>query len=394
MLTFFSFWIVFWLAHMTFEWWFTSKIVSIHPFYFVYTLPWCIPHLQSLLHKPIVKYTCRRIFQLGSLLMLSILTLSPVLFLYLLSQLHVSESYSIRNEDQSGHISSLVVPLIPLVNIPHAYLFSFWLLTWLSSLIHELGHGTAALMENVQVERVGFFIVMFFPGAYVNLDSYIQKVDVSARIRVFSAGIAFNFIAALFAFIVLNSLPTLLFLIYRRSSGVVISSLEPSSSLSSQLSYGTTILSLNGYIVNSHLQFQQVLHTIDQSTSFMSHHLKLHLLQKYDSSYLETYLRPTNESQANAFAEYIVMNTGYCVQMELPYPVDTSCCIDLLTGNVRASASDTCFLNSREWTMASYELFCDDIRHLYEPFHAKFNQHCRNDNDCLTGNCLKALTKR
>lgn len=395
MLLFLFFWLVLWILQMTYEYLKFQTIHTLHPFYFSYEISNFYPYLQYILHKPLMKSTCRIIFYLGSFIMLMILLLSPLLFIYLVSNLHISESYSIRNEDHYGHVSSLVVPLVPLVNIPSSYLLSFWVFTLLSSFIHELGHGVAAYLENIHIEKVGIFFVLFFPGAYVTLDSNFQKLDIFARMRIYSAGIAFNFILATICFITLMSLPTLLFLLYRRSSGVVISSIH-SLNITQQLSYGTTILSINGENVNSNMQFQQILWNIDQSSSLMSHHLKLHLLQKYDPAFSETYLRPTNESQAFRYADFIHMNPGYCVQLDFVHPTDVSCCIDLLSGvsEITDIPSSTCFLNSREWTMTSFELFCSDVRIIYEPYITKFNQHCNNDNDCISGKCLKVLTRR
>lgn len=111
-----------------------------YPFYISFEVDVIIKKLQEYLQIPYIYKTCSIIFNFGAGLMLTIIAGSPFLFIYLLSNIHFSSSYLVVNDEQKDSISSLIVPLVPYLNIPQSYFFSFWTSTILSALIHEIGY--------------------------------------------------------------------------------------------------------------------------------------------------------------------------------------------------------------------------------------------------------------
>ncbi|WP_456481986.1 M50 family metallopeptidase [Methanopyrus sp.] len=66
--------------------------------------------------------------------------------------------------------------------------------------VHELGHAIAARLSGVRIKRVGFFLVVVFPGAFVELEEEeFRRAPVRRRIEILSAGPAFNVLTSFIA---------------------------------------------------------------------------------------------------------------------------------------------------------------------------------------------------
>ena len=77
--------------------------------------------------------------------------------------------------------------------------FWFWIVgVTLVIVPHELLHGIMARMENLRVKSTGLFLLLIFPGAFVNLDEKrLNKAKLLTKLRVIGAGSVANFLVAL-----------------------------------------------------------------------------------------------------------------------------------------------------------------------------------------------------
>lgn len=62
--------------------------------------------------------------------------------------------------------------------------------------LHELGHAHAAVREGLKVERVGLFLAVCVPGAFVVIEDALYALPSAAQVRVFAAGPLANLVVA------------------------------------------------------------------------------------------------------------------------------------------------------------------------------------------------------
>ncbi|WP_457614200.1 M50 family metallopeptidase [Methanopyrus sp.] len=66
--------------------------------------------------------------------------------------------------------------------------------------VHELGHAVAARLSGIQIKRIGFFLAVVFPGAFVELEEgEFRRAPLRRRIEILSAGPAFNVLTSFIA---------------------------------------------------------------------------------------------------------------------------------------------------------------------------------------------------
>ncbi len=149
----------------------------------------------------------------------------------------------VRGVAVSGPGGGEFVPLLPGVTIP---LVSGAVSLALILVVHELGHAVALRLAGIRIRRVGFFLVLIFPGAFVEPDQReFERAGLRRRIEVLSAGPAFNvltYLACLGAVSGLSLVPKVM------GDGVIVHGrlfkdvpLEP----------GERILSVDGHRVHS-----------------------------------------------------------------------------------------------------------------------------------------------
>jgi membrane-associated protease RseP (regulator of RpoE activity) len=173
----------------------------------------------------------------------------------------------------------LISPIIPGINFPLKYLLDFWICTFVTILVHELGHAAAASMERLRIQGLGVFFLFLFPGAYVRIEESIQFLPMSPQLRVYSAGVWHNIVMAIFCLLALVSLPSVLSPGYLtmdqplsltpsstahwtpppvwQAQGVVITQLLSDSPLSQSIRVGDLLVSINGHPVQSPKDFQR-----------------------------------------------------------------------------------------------------------------------------------------
>nr|XP_014353152.1 PREDICTED: membrane-bound transcription factor site-2 protease-like [Latimeria chalumnae] len=121
---------------------------------------------------------------------------------------------------QSDHVLQVVVPGI---NLPVSQLAYFFLAILISGVIHEIGHGVAAIREQVRFNGFGMFIFVVYPGAFVDLlTTHLQLISPVQQLRIFCAGVWHNFVLSVGFLAVLFLLPVLLLPFYYTGVGALV----------------------------------------------------------------------------------------------------------------------------------------------------------------------------
>lgn len=77
--------------------------------------------------------------------------------------------------------------------------------------------------ENVKVNGFGFFVMLIYPGAYVDLSSdHLAKISPFRQLRIYCAGAWHNIVLALFCMILVKNLSTLLWPLYIAGGSVAV----------------------------------------------------------------------------------------------------------------------------------------------------------------------------
>lgn len=108
-----------------------------------------------------------------------------------------SSSGAVSIANQAG-----VAPIIPGINIP---LFAGVISIAILLIIHEFSHGVLAKKAKVKLKEIGLLVFGFIPiGGYVEPDEkMVDKLDSVKQTKIFSAGVAANFIATIVFFLLM-----------------------------------------------------------------------------------------------------------------------------------------------------------------------------------------------
>lgn len=113
--------------------------------------------------------------------------------------------------------------VVPGVNLPISQLTYFFSAILISGVIHEVGHGVAAVRETVRFNGFGMFIFVVYPGAFVDLfTTHLQLVSPVQQLRIFCAGVWHNFILGLLGILILFPLPAILYPFYNTGVGALV----------------------------------------------------------------------------------------------------------------------------------------------------------------------------
>ncbi|XP_035787570.1 membrane-bound transcription factor site-2 protease-like [Anopheles albimanus] len=138
--------------------------------------------------------------------------------------------------------------LIPGVNLPISEIGYYIAALAINSIVHELGHGLAAVLEDVQIRGFGMQVMLIIPIAYTQLDTdQLMALKVWKRLRVLCAGIWHNLILGLFTYLLFVSTPMLFSSLYRTNEAVIVTGLKNNSPLAGArgLEQGDIIKSIN-----------------------------------------------------------------------------------------------------------------------------------------------------
>ena len=141
----------------------------------------------------------------------------------------------------------IITPIVPGVNLPYHQLILYLIAILISAIIHEAGHGLAAVNEKVKVNGVGLFCFIIYPAAFVDLCSEdLGTLTPRKRLRIYCAGVCHNFFLALVAIVLLLLAPFILSLFYSVSSGIYVMSVDTNSVLHNKVFSSDVIMQLNG----------------------------------------------------------------------------------------------------------------------------------------------------
>ena len=104
--------------------------------------------------------------------------------------------------------SRVLHALIPGVTIPPFHVVYLFFVLLISGICHEMGHALAAAAESVRVEASGCFLMVLYPGAFVELHAgLLAMVHPWKQLRIYCAGIWHNAVMAAVSFFLLLYLP-------------------------------------------------------------------------------------------------------------------------------------------------------------------------------------------
>lgn len=138
-------------------------------------------------------------------------------------------------------------PILPCVTVPCSHVVYLVLALLISGVFHELGHALAAAQERVDITGFGGFLMVVYPGAFVELSSgQLERIGPWSRLRIYCAGVWHNAALAALAALALVCYPTLMDPLYSRGQGVRVVGVEPQSALSASLRHGDVVTGFDG----------------------------------------------------------------------------------------------------------------------------------------------------
>lgn len=139
--------------------------------------------------------------------------------------------------------------MLPGVNLPLNEIGYYISSLALCTVIHELGHAFAAVLEDVPVNGFGFYIFLVFPMAYTDLSSdHLNTLKIWSRLRVLAAGIWHNLLLAFGAYVIFSSLSVFCMPLYSTNTGVIVTQIRSDSPLigARGLQIDDTVNDING----------------------------------------------------------------------------------------------------------------------------------------------------
>lgn len=122
--------------------------------------------------------------------------------------------------------------LLPGVNLPLSEIGYYITALLICSVVHELGHAIAAVMEDVPVTGFGIYVLFCFPVAYTELSTeHLNALKPLRKLRVLCAGIWHNVVLAAVFYVIFIGLGPALTPFYQTNSAVVITHISPNSHL-------------------------------------------------------------------------------------------------------------------------------------------------------------------
>ncbi|KFP25098.1 Membrane-bound transcription factor site-2 protease, partial [Colius striatus] len=136
----------------------------------------------------------------------------------------------LRQKNLNLHANTVYCKHVPGVNLPVSQLTYFFSAILISGVIHEIGHGVAAIREQVRFNGFGIFIFIVYPGAFVDLfTTHLQLISPVQQLRIFCAGVWHNFVLGVASFMGLFLLPAILFPFYSTGLGALVTEVAEDS---------------------------------------------------------------------------------------------------------------------------------------------------------------------
>ncbi|XP_028935907.1 membrane-bound transcription factor site-2 protease [Ornithorhynchus anatinus] len=144
--------------------------------------------------------------------------------------------------------------VVPGINLPVSQLTYFFGAILVSGVIHEIGHGVAAIREQVRFNGFGIFLFVVYPGAFVDLlTAHLQLVSPVQQLRIFCAGVWHNFVLGVVSLAALFLMPVIMFPFYHTGVGALITEVTEDSPASGPrgLSVGEVVTGLQDCAVGN-----------------------------------------------------------------------------------------------------------------------------------------------
>ena len=220
------------------------------------------------LNRTIVKWTTgypklfELSFNIGVYFTIILMPIASVLII--MSALHTTtgSSNSVMGASKTGQDSATVELLMPGINLPINEIGYYIVALAVNSIVHELGHGLAAVLEDVPVRGFGFHIFLMLPVAYTHLDpDQFNNLRPWKKLKVLCAGIWYNVILAIFTYLIFLSSPFLLSLLYKINESVIVTHVKNHSPVTGirGLDIGDVITSINNCEVKNEDSYYQCL---------------------------------------------------------------------------------------------------------------------------------------
>lgn len=120
--------------------------------------------------------------------------------------------------------------VLPGINLPTDEIGFYVAALLVCSVVHELGHAIAGVLEDVPVTGFGILVFFMLPVAYTGLSTdHINSLKMWKKLKVFCAGIWNNIILSAFAYILLLILPILMTPMFSLNSSVIVTDVMESS---------------------------------------------------------------------------------------------------------------------------------------------------------------------
>lgn len=181
--------------------------------------------------------------------------LFPVAMYFVISSIFSSSTQSsdIASADnsistQSENVAKLQI-LLPGVNLPVNQVLYYIIALLICSVVHEAGHGIAAVLEEVQVSGFGLQFLFIIPVAYTELDTeMLQTAKLMKKLKIYSAGIWNNLILAALSYVILLMLPLIFTPIFDVNQAVFITKISSIAPVKGEngLYVGDRITHING----------------------------------------------------------------------------------------------------------------------------------------------------
>ena len=140
----------------------------------------------------------------------------------------------------------VLTPVMPGLNLPTSDVPYYLTTLIVSALFHEAGHALAAACEMVRINGWGMFLLLVYPGAYVELHpDHLALISATRQLRIYCAGVWHNLVLALCGLALFFLLPTLLLPFYSQGNGAVVLYLPKDSIFADKLSPSTIISDVN-----------------------------------------------------------------------------------------------------------------------------------------------------
>ncbi|RDD45892.1 Membrane-bound transcription factor site-2 protease [Trichoplax sp. H2] len=172
---------------------------------------------------------------------------------------------AVRSLLPKKHTELLLTPVLPGINIGWSQLVYVIPAIAISGIFHELGHAIAAIRENVKVNGFGLFVMLIYPGAYVDLSSdHLSQISPYRQLKIYCAGAWHNIVLALLCIVLVKNLSIVLWPFYVTGGSIAVLNVFSGSPLYNVLERGDIITNINECPVQSISLWRSCLSDIQQ----------------------------------------------------------------------------------------------------------------------------------